>query len=391
MPTANKLGGVAVAPPPTTMLYSDWETPQQYTSQELDYGKQSYSSLGYGGLSAANAGDGNGGYYMQENMYYHHQPSPAAYSMQQQQQHHHLQQQQQHTPLPDDVVTNNSHNGDMWAPAASPNDSLCPIPSFPDRLMIKPEPETSSLASPSSSSGTLMTSAGLDDALNILKSHANGGGSLHPNASGGGGLIDPLLIQPHTTYLGSSPLDPLAAVPSGYPGPPPPLLPPAAVVSAGAGSRKRKSNLDLLPPDQFLPGSPCESDPASPLPRVTSSSAGGGGFGGGGGKRKKASSSDDDLDLSSGGGGGPKPEKDKDRRYSNNARERMRIRDINEALNELGRVCMMLKPNKGDKPQTKLGVLNMAVDVINNLEAQVRERNLNPSAVCLPRGLNQNS
>ena len=79
-------------------------------------------------------------------------------------------------------------------------------------------------------------------------------------------------------------------------------------------------------------------------------------------------------------------EKNKDRRYSNNARERMRIRDINDALNELGRVCMMLKPNKSDKPQTKLGVLNMAVDVINMLETQVRERNLNPSAVCLNRG-----
>lgn len=64
----------------------------------------------------------------------------------------------------------------------------------------------------------------------------------------------------------------------------------------------------------------------------------------------------------------------------------MRIRDINDALNELGRVCMMLKPNKGDKPQTKLGVLNMAVDVINSLESQVRDRNLNPSAVCLKRG-----
>ena len=57
-----------------------------------------------------------------------------------------------------------------------------------------------------------------------------------------------------------------------------------------------------------------------------------------------------------------------------------------DALNELGRVCMMLKPQKGDKPQTKLGVLNMAVDVINSLEAQVRDRNLNPSAVCLKRG-----
>ena len=45
--------------------------------------------------------------------------------------------------------------------------------------------------------------------------------------------------------------------------------------------------------------------------------------------------------------------KEKERRFSNNARERMRIRDINDALNELGRVCMMLKPNKNDKKEPK--------------------------------------
>jgi hypothetical protein len=236
-------------------------------------------------------------------------------------------------------------------------------------MMIKPEPEPTTL--PSTSSSALMTS-GLDDALNILKNHA-GVGTLLP----GGGLVDPLLQSSSSSYLAGH-LDPLTS--TGYPGPPPPLLPPtgaAAVMGPSANSRKRKNGLDL----DHVPGSPCDSDPTSPLPRVTSSS--GGRAGPVGGKRKKASSSDDDLDLS---GGGMKQEKDKDRRYSNNARERMRIRDINDALNELGRVCMMLKPNKNDKPQTKLGVLNMAVEVINSLEAQVRERNLNPSAVCLPRG-----
>ena len=49
---------------------------------------------------------------------------------------------------------------------------------------------------------------------------------------------------------------------------------------------------------------------------------------------------------------------------------RIRIRDINEALKELGRMCMTHL--KSDKPQTKLGILNMAVEVIMQLEQQVR-------------------
>ena len=36
---------------------------------------------------------------------------------------------------------------------------------------------------------------------------------------------------------------------------------------------------------------------------------------------------------------------------------------------------------KSDKPQTKLGILNIAVDVIMGLEQQVRERNLNPKVL----------
>ncbi|KAI8441287.1 hypothetical protein MSG28_014922 [Choristoneura fumiferana] len=78
-----------------------------------------------------------------------------------------------------------------------------------------------------------------------------------------------------------------------------------------------------------------------------------------------------------------KAAREKERRQANNARERIRIRDINEALKELGRMCMTHL--KSDKPQTKLGILNMAVEVIMTLEQQVRERNLNPKAACLKR------
>jgi len=101
------------------------------------------------------------------------------------------------------------------------------------------------------------------------------------------------------------------------------------------------------------------------------------------GRKRKAKSEDaalaedDSLDLDS------KNEKDNTRRYTNNVRERMRIHDINEALKELGRICMTHQ--KSDKPQNKLGILNTAVDVVMNLEQQVRERNLNPKVACLKR------
>ncbi|XP_074491859.1 transcription factor 3b isoform X23 [Sebastes fasciatus] len=78
-----------------------------------------------------------------------------------------------------------------------------------------------------------------------------------------------------------------------------------------------------------------------------------------------------------------KLEREKERRVANNARERLRVRDINEAFKELGRMCQLHLSH--DKPQTKLLILHQAVNVILNLEQQVRERNLNPKAACLKR------
>ncbi|XP_057189018.1 transcription factor 3a isoform X3 [Triplophysa rosa] len=78
-----------------------------------------------------------------------------------------------------------------------------------------------------------------------------------------------------------------------------------------------------------------------------------------------------------------KEQRERERRQANNARERVRVRDINEAFRELGRMCQLHL--KCDKAQTKLIILQQAVQVILGLERQVRERNLNPKAACLKR------
>lgn len=105
----------------------------------------------------------------------------------------------------------------------------------------------------------------------------------------------------------------------------------------------------------------------------------------------KASSSNDDryADLESSLDDDPnlsvadKAERERLRRQANNNRERVRVRDINEAFKELGQ--MVTLHCNSSQPLTKLMVLQQAVNVITSLEGQVRERNLNPKAACLKR------
>jgi flagellin-specific chaperone FliS len=57
-------------------------------------------------------------------------------------------------------------------------------------------------------------------------------------------------------------------------------------------------------------------------------------------------------------------------RLANNARERLRVKDINEAFKDLGRICQ--SHLKTDKPQTKLLILQQAVQIISQLEIRLQ-------------------
>ena len=200
-------------------------------------------------------------------------------------------------------------------------------------------------------------SGGLEDALTIMESHANSTTTTTPIISSSSSASPPKLEDPYqASGLVGLPTEQIGVPEVGQMG--------AGAKPRGGSGRGRKA---------------ASSSAISPV----SSTGSGASRGRGKNRSKAAAASEDNIDPEL------RAQKEKDRRFSNNTRERMRIRDINDALAELGRICQSLNPKKEDpnsKPVTKLGVLNMAVDVITNLEQKVKERNLNPSALCLPRG-----
>ncbi|XP_043675403.1 transcription factor 12-like isoform X12 [Vespula pensylvanica] len=223
----------------------------------------------------------------------------------------------------------------------------------------------------------------LDDAINVLRNHAESQLGLHLGHVGPHGSIYSHTSPPQLDHLTSPhPAVTVAQPPGSYPG----LTPTPDTDGSIKIERLPVTNAKYIslekrkdPPDS----SGGETKPSSSelaaagvigTATVNSTSQGKGT------KRSRrycssAEDEDDDPDV--------KAQREKERRQANNARERIRIRDINEALKELGRMCMTHL--KTDKPQTKLGILNMAVEVIMTLEQQVRERNLNPKAACLKR------
>ncbi|XP_045538361.1 protein daughterless isoform X6 [Papilio machaon] len=189
----------------------------------------------------------------------------------------------------------------------------------------------------------------LDDAINVLRNHAEA-----PD------------LYPHDVHHQATPASRVGGVGGvGHAAPEPPVKLERHLLT---NTKKRKE-----PPDAVLEAKPSSSGaadlgkpPANKRSRRYGVVA-----------RSCSSADEEDVDPDT------KAARERERRQANNVRERIRIRDINEALKELGRMCMTHL--KSDKPQTKLGILNMAVEVIMTLEQQVRERNLNPKAACLKR------
>ncbi|XP_058807741.1 transcription factor 12 isoform X3 [Phymastichus coffea] len=275
-----------------------------------------------------------------------------------------------------------------WAPAAAP---VSPHLADPNRgAMHMPAPELQGVDDAigflrDHSKATRMEEPyHMDDAINVLRNIAESQSGIHLGPVGPHGAMyshtSPQqldhLTSPHPTVTVSQPQ-------SSYPG----LAPTSDTDGSIKIERLPVANAKYIsvekrkdPPDSSGGETkPSSSDLVATTAAVIGTAQVNSTSQGKGTKRSRRYSSaedeDDDPDV--------KAQREKERRQANNARERIRIRDINEALKELGRMCMAHM--KSEKPQTKLGILNMAVEVIMALEQQVRERNLNPKAACLKR------
>ncbi|XP_049732144.1 transcription factor E2-alpha isoform X1 [Elephas maximus indicus] len=226
----------------------------------------------------------------------------------------------------------------------------------------------------------------LDEAIHVLRSHAVGTASdIHSLLPGHGALASGFTgpVMPlggrHTSLVGGGPTDDSlsgsasllhnhVALPSQPSALPDLSRPPAdsysglgrTGVASGAGEIKREEKEDE---ENASVADNSEEEKKELKP-----------------PRTRTSPEEDEDDLLP---PEQKAEREKERRVANNARERLRVRDINEAFKELGRMCQLHL--NSEKPQTKLLILHQAVSVILNLEQQVRERNLNPKAACLKR------
>ncbi|XP_045030359.1 transcription factor 12 isoform X6 [Daphnia magna] len=267
---------------------------------------------------------------------------------------------------------------------------------------------TESLSSPLNGSfhqATTRMEERLDDAINVLRNHAESVGGGGPQSALPGTGPSPALSHSNgvmTAYPpvleplmgGHHPVSSTVGHPSSYGNLGPtslggPIHDPvdrsmvdglSTIPKAPPTSSKKRKDPDSSEAKLGLDGRISSLGGAS-ANTPTSSSHGGASKSS---KRSRSSAgSDDEDDDDEGLDPAVKVVKEKERRQANNARERVRVKDINEAFKELGRMCQMHL--KIDKTQPKLTVLHQAVDVITQLEQRVRERNLNPKAACLKR------
>ncbi|XP_045030360.1 transcription factor 12 isoform X7 [Daphnia magna] len=267
---------------------------------------------------------------------------------------------------------------------------------------------TESLSSPLNGSfhqATTRMEERLDDAINVLRNHAESVGGGGPQSALPGTGPSPALSHSNgvmTAYPpvleplmgGHHPVSSTVGHPSSYGNLGPtslggPIHDPvdrsmvdglSTIPKAPPTSSKKRKDPDSSEAKLGLDGRISSLGGASANTPTSSSH-------GGASKSSKRSrryaGSDDEDDDDEGLDPAVKVVKEKERRQANNARERVRVKDINEAFKELGRMCQMHL--KIDKTQPKLTVLHQAVDVITQLEQRVRERNLNPKAACLKR------
>ncbi|XP_072748560.1 transcription factor 4-like isoform X3 [Anoplolepis gracilipes] len=274
-----------------------------------------------------------------------------------------------------------------WAPGAAP---VSPhFTADPNRGIHMPAPEQQRLDDAIGFlrdhaelvQGTRMEER-LDDAINVLRNHAESQVGLHLGPVGPHGGIYSHTSPPQLDHLTSPHPAVTVTQPQGsYPG----LTPTPDTDGSIKIERLPVTNAKYIslekrkdPPDSSGGETKPSSSELAAAGVIGAATVNSTSQGKGTKRSRRYSSADEDCDDP-----GTKAVREKERRQANNVRERIRIRDINEALKELGRMCMTHL--KTDKPQTKLGILNMAVEVIMTLEQQVRERNLNPKAACLKR------
>ena len=240
-------------------------------------------------------------------------------------------------------------------PNFDPNNSSWPAPQNHQQQPIVTTAEAAAAAAAAAATGT----------PNFSQNLQNPQFNPNPPPIPGFGLLDPNLVKqeklPHMSPGGPGPGNqnlrlglPNQLPPNGLPGFPPGAMP------------------NGLPGNGMPPGMPEMLGGMGDMLGGLMGAPGMMGFSPGGGKMINGKARSRKLDKEEEESLSPeeRERRERERRMANNQRERLRVRDINEAFKDLGRMVQMHL--KSDKPQTKLVILHQAVQVILALENEVR-------------------